>query len=60
MNQNQIKYTETFIENHIYMLGKTIASIKSTFGARLGFFLARTLLLFAGSWFWPKHSGTTT
>ena len=26
------------IENHNYMLGKNIASIKSTFGTKLGFF----------------------
>ena len=42
------------------MLGKTIPSIKSTFGAELGFFVVRFLSLPAGSSFWPKCSGTTT
>ena len=40
-----------FIENLIYMLGKTIASIKSPFGTKLGFLLFRSSLLTAGSSF---------
>ena len=42
------------------MLGNTIASIKSTFGSKLGFFLFRSSLPPAGSSFWPTCSGTTT
>ena len=38
MHQNWVKYTKRNIENHDYMLGKTIASTKSTFGTKLGFF----------------------
>ena len=49
-----------FLENHDYMLGNKIASTKSTFGARLRFFLAHSFLSPAGSSFWPKCSGTTT
>ena len=55
-----MKYTKITLENHNYMLGKTIASIESTFGTKLGFFLVRSSLLPAGSSFWPKCSGTTT
>ena len=36
------------------MLGNTIASIKSAFGTKLGFFLVRFLLLPAGSDFLAK------
>ena len=42
------------------MLEITIASIKSTFGTKLDVFRVCSLLLTAGSSFWPKCSGTTT
>ena len=42
------------------MLRNTIASSKSTVGAKLGFYLVNSLLPQAGSSFWPKRSGTTT
>ena len=47
------------IEDHNYMLGNTIASIKFTFGTKVGFVLVRSSLLPFGSSFWSKCSGTT-
>ena len=47
-------------ENHNNMLEKPIASIKHTFGTKLGFCLVRSSLLPAGSSFGPKRYGTTT
>ena len=60
MQQNSVKYTKIIIENHHYMIGNTIAWLKSTFVTKLGFFLVRSSLLPAASSFWPKCSGTTT
>ena len=47
-------------ESHNYLLGNTIALIKSTFGTKISFFLVRSSLLPAVSSFWPKRSGITT
>ena len=48
------------IENHNYMLGKTIALNIFTFVTKLGFFLARSTFVLAHASLWPELSVATT
>ena len=52
------------MENKVYKREKRsclhAASVKTTVGNKLGFFLARSTFLPAHASFWPERSGATT